>query len=391
MTPASFAAGTALAAAWSGCATSSAAAALPAAAGAPAPDLLSAPGRPLDEACLFDGFFRAYAARFLTADGQVVDPAGGGRTTSEGQSYALVHALVAGDRALFGRVLSWTAKNLGAPLPAWLWTGGKVRDRNSASDADLWMAWALLEAGRSWGDADLERRGRALASAIAAREVADLPGLGKALLPGAAGFRLDGGARLNPSYLVIPQLRRLALADPDGPWQEVLATSARILRESAPRGVAPDWIAWRGAFVADPIKGRTSSYDAIRVPLWAGMIPDADPLRASLQEAASGFLRLLPARLPEKIDSVTGAASDRDAPAGSLAALLPLALATGDGAAAATVRARISAEFTGGLLGDPPAYYGQNLALFAIAFDEGRLRFDAQGRLEPGGTGPCAR
>ena len=75
------------------------------------------------------------------------------RTVSEGQSYALFFALVAQDQKAFDAILNWTENNLsagdmGKQLPAWIW-GKKgeswgVIDANSASDAHLWIAYALF-------------------------------------------------------------------------------------------------------------------------------------------------------------------------------------------------------------------------------------------------------
>ena len=69
-------------------------------------------------------------------------------------------ALVANDHARFDRMLAWTEVNLAQGdltlhLPAWYWAKDssgkwKVQDPNSASDADVWMAYTLLEAGRLW-------------------------------------------------------------------------------------------------------------------------------------------------------------------------------------------------------------------------------------------------
>lgn len=386
-----------------------------------AADLLAAPLRSLDETeriekpegpaaagpCRFERLYRAYVARFVSADGRVVDDAAQSRTTSEGQAYALVHALVADDRELFARLLLWTSGNLaggelGARLPAWLWgraPDGELRvlDANSASDADLWMAWALLEGASRWSEPALELRGKALLASIAAREVVDLKGLGQMLLPGAAGFRLDEsgkpgrGARLNPSYLVLPLLRRMALASPGGPWSAVALASARVLRESAPRGFAPDWIAWQDGLVEDPVHPRASSYDAIRVPLWAGMIPAGDPLRVGWQQATSGLLSFAREehRVPESVDAVTGATSKIDGPPGFAAALLPLARAL-DEPFARALQAQLAASMgPDGLVGKKPVYYDQNLALFALAWAEGRLRFDLDGRLAPERRAAC--
>ena len=50
----------------------------------------------------------SYSARFIDGQGRVIDPQGGGRTTSEGQAYALFFAMADDDRACFDRVLTWT-------------------------------------------------------------------------------------------------------------------------------------------------------------------------------------------------------------------------------------------------------------------------------------------
>src|SRR5512140_2824396 len=103
-----------------------------------------------------------YVQAFVADDGRVIDHGDHDRTTSEGQAYALFFALVANDRPLFERLLRWTGDNLAdgrlaERLPAWSW--GQRRDgswgaldANSASDADLWTAYALLEGGRLWSE-----------------------------------------------------------------------------------------------------------------------------------------------------------------------------------------------------------------------------------------------
>src|SRR5438105_1905284 len=91
-------------------------------------------------------------AGFMDNQVRVIDHDSGDRTTSEGQAYATFFALVANDRSRFDGLLHWTEINLASGdltshLPAWSW--GKnpnnkwgVLDSNSASDADLWMAYA---------------------------------------------------------------------------------------------------------------------------------------------------------------------------------------------------------------------------------------------------------
>ena len=102
----------------------------------------------------------AFRQGFIQSDGRVIEHEANGRTTSEGQAYAMFFALVSNDLTLFERLLRWTEDNLAHGnlknhLPGWQWgqnPGGEWRtlDDHSASDADLWMAYALLEAGRLW-------------------------------------------------------------------------------------------------------------------------------------------------------------------------------------------------------------------------------------------------
>lgn len=348
--------------------------------------------------------WRRYVETFVQADGRVLDRTAGDRSTSEGQAYALFFALVANDRALFDRVLRWTEDNLGGSdlgkhLPAWLWGkdrdgAWRVLDRNAASDADLWLAYALLEAGRLWSEPRYADLARAVLANVREREVADLPGHGPVLLPGPHGFVLDRGRgwRLNPSYLPPPVLRRFASAGIPGPWAEILAGTPRLVRGAAPRGAVADWVLLRpgGKFGVDPVHGAVGSYDAIRTYLWIGLTPAAEPVRATLASAAAELPRIAEARgaIPEKID-VRSLRARGEAPVGFYAALLPLALASGDAAQARELERRIDAAARDGLYGDPPAYYDQNLVMFGRGFAEGRYRFDPDGGLVPAWSLPC--
>ena len=200
--------------------------------------------------------------------------------------------------------------DLGRRLPAWHWGqaadgGWRVLDDNAASDADTWLAYALLNAGRLWDDPSLTTQGQALAALALEREAAELPGLGTTLLPAPTGFAHDDRWTLNPSYLPLQLLRGLATLTGRAEWSRIAATSLRVLRESAPRGLAPDWIEYsaRQGFAAAGSETR-GSYAAIRVYLWVGMLPPGDPARAQLQSwfrpALRGLARTAPAALGAK-------------------------------------------------------------------------------------------
>ena len=337
----------------------------------------------------------AFVGNFLQDDGRVVDPGEPDRrSTSEGQSYALFFALVGNDQARFDRILQWTENNLAQGdltrhLPAWWWGHDvdsgtwRVLDDNSASDADLWLAYALIEAARLWGRPGLGETGMRLLQTVRAREVLDVPGLGAMLLPGAIGFVEADLWRFNPSYLPLPLLRRFAAVDRRGPWPAMARNTLAMLVQASPHGFAPDWVACQaGRFVVDPAKGAIGSYDAIRVYLWAGMTAPDDPAAKTLLRSLHGPLDLLQreGRLAERVDTRTGTPAG-SAPYGFHAALLPYLQAQGQSSLVMQLRGSMpTVEQQRQAL----AYYAQALALFGLGWLEGRYRFGRDGRLQPG-------
>jgi endo-1,4-beta-D-glucanase Y len=355
-------------------------------------------------ACGDWGAWRTFVQRFVQADGRVIDystPAQ--QTTSEGQSYALFFALVANDRASFDKLLGWTRANLAGNqfdaqnlrLPAWQW-GKKpdgsygVLDPNSASDSDLWIAYDLLQAGRLWRNPAYTQLGQALAERIAHDEVANLPGLGPMLLPGAQGFSNGNVTRLNPSYLPLPVLRALAHEVPDGPWAKLADNAYQFVKTVSPQGFAPDWAAWQnGRFVVDPKNGDVGSYDAIRVYLWAGLASPADPL-AKPWLGALGGMRAKVAQNgfpPEKVSSTTGASSG-EGPLSYWGALAPYFKTLGDEHGLGLARTRLAA-LDASVPGREPVYYDRVLGLFGTGFIDGRYRFDETGSLVPAWRTAC--
>ena len=338
--------------------------------------------------------FRRHA---IQNDGRVIERRANDRTTSEAQVYALFFALVANDRVQFERLLSWTQNNLASGdlrthQPAWLWgpdmaSRWRVLDANPAADADFWLAYTLLQAGRLWQVPDYIITGRALLQQIQTGQQVELPGFGVTVLPGRHGFVLDKSRlRINPSYLMPQQLRAFAQADPTGPWQTMADSLPILIRKASPAGFVPDWVVYQEGkgWVADSVTGSIGSYDAIRVYLWVGMMDEGDPTRSALLRATSGMRRALQNSQDslETINTVTGAARGKT-PAGFTAALVPYIWALQQSKVFERVSQHVQATQQKAFFSPQSLYYDQVLALFGLGFMEHRFRFDAQGALVP--------
>ena len=316
------------------------------------------------------------------------------QTVSEAQAYALFFALVANDRTGFAQVLRWTEDNLcqgdlSAHLPAWQWGrqddgNWGVLDANPASDADLWLAYALGEAGRLWHKRSYSALSRLVSARILREECAELPGLGLGLLPGPRGFVTgEGRWRLNPSYSPPQLMQWLASHSDQAQWKRVARSTPKVISGSAPKGFAADWMLYdaRQGFMPDlegPEKTQ-GGYNAIRVYLWAGMLHANAPGRAELLRTLRPMARRVRSSglPPQSIDILSGEAGE-PGPCGFSAALLPFLQAQRESATLQLQQARLLAH---PLRAD--AYFEQALALFALGFMQGSYRFAADGRLQP--------
>ncbi|MBS1186600.1 MAG: endoglucanase [Burkholderiaceae bacterium] len=345
--------------------------------------------------------WETFKASFISRDGRVIDRSTSRQqTVSEGQAYALFFALVANDRPAFARILQWTEDNLAGGdltdrLPAWHW-GRKddgswgVLDANPAADADLWLVYALGEAGRLWQERRYVALSSLLANRILAEETANIPGLGLTLLPAPHGFRVSPSVwRLNPSYLPIQLFDWLGSRSSDPRWRALAASSLRVMLESAPRGYSPDWIlyeAGKGFRIDSEGEGNgKGGYNAIRVYLWAGMLSPDTSTHARLQAAFAPMAEYVARRghPPEQIDILDGRANG-PGPTGFSAAMLPFLSAPNNSVALKTQIDRIMTQ--------PPraeAYYEQALMLFALGWRNGHYRFAKDGSLQPSWKTTC--
>ena len=326
--------------------------------------------------------WEAYKTRFIQADGRVVEHSQKARTTSESQAYSLFHSLVANDRKTFDKVLQWSIDNLAGGnleqhLPAWLWGKNKngqwkILDSNSASDADLWLAFTLLEAGRHWHSPRYSQLGKAVLQRIEAMETAYLPGLGPMVLPAPSGFDLGKDKwKLNLSYLPLQLIHRFIKEGNPILWRGVLQSTVSLLEQSASNGIVPDWIIYeQGLKIRSDNKQSPTDrigYDAIRVYLWAGMLADDDPLKKTITRTLS----------TDCTRSIVKTAN----PAGFNTALAPLLKATRQYDCLNQLRKTVNHAWKDNLLGSPALYYNQNLSLFALGWLERRFTFTRDGNL----------
>jgi endoglucanase len=337
-----------------------------------------------------------FVSRFVQADGRVIDITFERKSTSEGQSYGLFFALVANDRARFDSILKWTSDNLaagqlGKKLPAWLWGlrddgSWGVKDENAASDADLWIAYSLLEAARLWKAPEYADTGHKLLALIRRHEIAQAGSAGPVLLPGPVGFQLDKGRFwLNPSYYPDFMFRYLAAVDPKGPWQAVWDSYHRMTPKVFSAGVAPDLfvVDSTGRVMPDTQREPSGSYDAIRVYLWAGMSGRSSQDTVKMLSAYAALIRQFGAP-PEKVNPVTAVAAKSDySPIGYSGAVLPFLSALGDKSTLEKQHDRVRTALLRARQGEPANYYDQVLILFGKGWLDGQYRFDDQGRLQP--------
>ena len=339
----------------------------------------------------WDGFRDRYAEE----GGRIVDRSTERlQSTSEGQSYALFFALVANDRPAFDRILRWTEQNLAGGdltgrLPAWQWgkhddgTWG-ILDPNSAADSDLWIAYALTEAGRLWKVEKYSALGELLADRILREETDDLPGLGRTLLPGPVGFTPEKSVwRLNPSYVPLQLVQRMAMLFPKSAWRHLVTSSVDLIVRSAPRGLAPEWVLYKAdeGFAPDPATRGEGSFNAIRAYLWAGMLAADEPVRDVLVKRFSPMVQYVLANgtPPRKVDTREGSGEGAGS-AGFSAALLPLLDAAGQPEALNKQRLRVIAR---GTQDQNDSYYDQVLTLYGLGWSNGQFRFARNGALVP--------
>jgi endoglucanase len=178
-------------------------------------------------------------------NGQVLDP-DGNVTTSEGQAYGLLRAVVVDDRVAFHSIYGWSNEHLRNlnNLYSWKLVNGEITDKANATDADEDMAIALLAACKKWQLPEYCEDAQKIMAAIWEMNVGYVNGI-PYLLAGDWADR-ENELVLNPSYLAPAYYRLFAKADSAHDWDGLVTSSYVALKkctEMTSGALPPEWCA----------------------------------------------------------------------------------------------------------------------------------------------------
>ncbi len=226
-----------------------------------------------DNFCLMKSY-DYYKANFMSEDGRIIDYEKNDVTTSEGQSYMMLRSLIMEDKKTFDKVFMWSKYNLqqNGKLFGWLWGKNemgeyKLLDNNSASDADVDIATALLLAYEKWGSYYYLEEALNIIRAIWDEETKQIDGH-LVLMPGYKQA-MDEKNELNPSYFSPYSFRLFQKYDELHDWNMLIDSSYYFLNKATSAtktGLPPNWFVIKdGNVLLDNSERSDFSYDAVRV------------------------------------------------------------------------------------------------------------------------------
>lgn len=235
---------------------------------------------------MYEALWQNYKHNYVEKDTyRTINLQQGNVTTSEGQSYTMLRAVWMDDQATFDGALQWTKDNLGREedkLFSWLFGQDKDGEYrvlraeggyNSATDADVDIALALIFAHKRWKREQYRGDALAILKDIWDKEVATVKGVPYLTANNVEKFTSQK-IILNPSYFA-PYAYRIFAEFDDTPgtgrdWMALVDSSYDVLEEVG-TPLPPDWITidkTTGELAPSTVKDLTMNYgfDAMRTP-----------------------------------------------------------------------------------------------------------------------------
>ena len=231
-------------------------------------------------------WWKSYKKSFILPDGCVQRPEHDFDTVSEGQAYAMLFSVFMDDKNMFDLIYDWTEKHLsrskkhGDHLLAWHWKDGGVNDWMAASDADCDYAFALLLASYQWKEKTYREKAVLVINDILKLETVRGADNRLFLLPGLWGNEKSGCLIQNPSYYSPAAFRLFYETTQDSRWLNLIDTGYWILSQSGIRldnihgcGLVPDWciVDAHGNILTAEGKSNDYGWEAVRVPMRVGL------------------------------------------------------------------------------------------------------------------------
>lgn len=334
--------------------------------------------------CLTKGY-DYYKQSFMSKDGRIMDPDKNNITTSEGQSYMLIRSLVMDDDRTFDLVYTWTKNNLQRKdkLFSWLWgVNGdgeyKILDENSASDADIDIACALLLAYEAWGSHKYLNEAIPIINSIWENETKRV-GNYLVLMPGVEQT-YSKKVEVNPSYFSPYAFRFFQKYDELHDWSCLIDSSYYYLSKvtsMTETGLPPNWflivntqdgVPKEGQIVLENSSRSDFSYDSIRVFLrtYLDYIENGEKRALPILKKSKFFVDKWKTTKNFYVDyQKNGQLRDKEKFIGSIAVLVPVIAVYDKTSAFEIYQSEVKPHFINEeYWSNKKSYYGKNLSWF---------------------------
>lgn len=337
--------------------------------------------------------WHSYRRVFIQNDGRVIDYQAKDRSTSEGQAYAMLRAVLINDASTFAKTLNWAENNLKRQKNGkktdnlWAWKWGKKADgswgaidSNFASDGDIDAITALIFAYRRWNRPEYLKLARTkLEDLWKLSTVTNRKGK-RYLLPGEKDAFIPNSSTiyLNPSYLAPYAFRIFSQVDSKRDWLSLVDSSYQVLEKSLSLSTVDlpsDWVALNirsGEFQSLPSSSKIQtlySFDAYRV--WWRVTLDAVWFNSSvaksyLQKSTQHLQKLWQqSYLPARIDLQGKPLVDYETTSQYAMFYVAMQFLKPD-IAQEVLTKKILPNYKQGIWGDREAYYTQNLVWLSL-------------------------